>query len=240
MSEENNQDDTGSPEASYYFSEGVAGQGDAPEWFKSDKYKTVADQAKAYVDLESMHGKKMEQYKNFSGAPDAYEVTLPEGLQINAEDPMFSTAQEWAKGLNLNQEGFNSLVNMYAEIETAKEAALDQQYQETIAQIDNFEARAKSINDFLGANGMESLSGLITSKDQLEQFEALLNKAGNPSLDPDSDASGMPTDEEIDKLMFEKDDNGRQIYSYDKDRQERVRKMLERKVGKGTFTQVVG
>ena len=40
----------------WMMSEDVKGEGDAPEWFKSSKYKTVADQAKAYAGLESKLG----------------------------------------------------------------------------------------------------------------------------------------------------------------------------------------
>ena len=35
----------------WMMAEDIKGEGDAPEWFKSNKYKTVADQAKAYAGL---------------------------------------------------------------------------------------------------------------------------------------------------------------------------------------------
>lgn len=49
-------------EPKFLFADGVEGTGETPEWFKSNKYKTVADQAKAYTELESRFGA-------FSGAP---------------------------------------------------------------------------------------------------------------------------------------------------------------------------
>ncbi len=40
--------------------------------------------------------------------------------------------------------------------------------------------------------------------------------------------------------MFEKDEHGRQIYGNNPERTALVRKMIERKVGKGTHQQIVG
>lgn len=53
--------DPNSPDA-WVLAEGVQGTGKRPEWFKGDKYGSVADQAKAYVDLEKRFG-------SFNGAP---------------------------------------------------------------------------------------------------------------------------------------------------------------------------
>ena len=225
--------DTGGEQPSYFLSEGVSGSGDKPEWFKDSKYKTVSDQAKAYKDLEGKFG-------SFSGAPDAYSVNAPEGFEIPSDGPLMESAQAWAKEQNMNQEGFDSLVGMHAEIEAAKDKAFEDYAAEQISQIDNYEARQENMSDYLKANDMESLAGLITNKDQMEQFEKLLDKAGNATLDPNSEASTTPSQEDIDKLMFEKDEHGRQIYNYDRERQARVRKMIEAKVGKGSYRQVIG
>lgn len=230
---ESNTDTPAPSEPSYYLSEGVAGDGDAPEWFKSSKYKTVADQAKAYQGLESKLG-------SFTGAPESYDHNNPEGFELQPDDPMLESARSWAKEQNMSQEGFDSLVSLYAEMEAGKNKALDDAMQEQIAQIENFDSRSANINDFLKANDMESLSGMVTSKDQLEQLEKLLDMAGKAAIDPEGEASAVPSQEEIDKLMFEKDEFGRQIYNYDKERQAKVRKMIAAKVGNGDGRQMVG
>ena len=43
-------------EGEYYLADGVKGTGDIPEWYKADKYKSVAEQAKAYPELLSKFG----------------------------------------------------------------------------------------------------------------------------------------------------------------------------------------
>ena len=44
-------------EGEFFLSEGIKGVGDQPEWYKADKYKSVAEQAKAYTELILSHQK---------------------------------------------------------------------------------------------------------------------------------------------------------------------------------------
>ena len=93
----------------WMMSEDIKGEGEAPEWFKSSKYKTVADQAKAYASLEPKLGA-------FTGSPeDGYKVELPEGIdaEINAEDPMLVNFNEWATQAGLSQEKHTELMTIY-------------------------------------------------------------------------------------------------------------------------------
>jgi hypothetical protein len=94
----------------WLLSEGVNGEGDAPDWFKSSKYDSVAEQAKAYAGLESKLG-------SFTGAPkDGYVVELDEslGYTIPEDDPLLGEFGEWAKDAGLSQDAHNKLLNMYA------------------------------------------------------------------------------------------------------------------------------
>jgi hypothetical protein len=93
----------------WMMSDDVKGEGEAPEWFKSSKYKTVADQAKAYAGLESKLGA-------FTGAPeDGYTVELPEGIEgeIANDDPMLVSFNEWAAEAGLSQEKHTELMALY-------------------------------------------------------------------------------------------------------------------------------
>lgn len=102
--EESLVEDTG-----WYLSEGVAGQGNTPDWFKSGKYKTVEDQAKAYLGLESKLG-------SFTGAPEeGYQVVLPEGMEaeIPDDDPMLVSFNDWATEAGLSQDAHSKLLGVY-------------------------------------------------------------------------------------------------------------------------------
>lgn len=93
----------------WMMSEDIKGEGEAPEWFKANKYKSVADQAKAYAGLESKLGA-------FTGAPeDGYKVELPEGIEgeIADDDPMLVSFNEWAAEAGLSQEKHTELMGLY-------------------------------------------------------------------------------------------------------------------------------
>lgn len=98
-------------ENSWFLSEGVAGEGETPEWFKSGKYQTVEDQAKAYLGLESKLG-------SFTGAPsDGYETVIPEGLgvEIPSDDPLLANFNDWAQKAGLSQDAHSELLGVYIE-----------------------------------------------------------------------------------------------------------------------------
>ena len=96
-------------ENSWFLSEGVAGEGEAPEWFKTGKYATIADQAKAYTGLESKLG-------SFTGAPEnGYETVIPEGLNVEIPegDPLLDSFNEWAQAGGLSQDAHSELLGLY-------------------------------------------------------------------------------------------------------------------------------
>jgi len=92
----------------WYLQEDVLGKGQKPEWFKESKYKTIADQAKAYAEVEKKLG-------GFTGSPEAYEIPqLENGLELTAEDPGLQEFMQVAKEVNMSQDTFNRLTNLYA------------------------------------------------------------------------------------------------------------------------------
>lgn len=72
-----------------------------PEWLL-DKYKTVEDQAKAYVEAEKLIGKK-------SAAPDTYELKVPEGFDGESfpEEDV-----EFFRGIGLNNDQAQAVADM--------------------------------------------------------------------------------------------------------------------------------
>lgn len=88
-----------------WYADGI--KGEKPDWFKADKYKTVADQAKAYVDAEKRLG-------GFKGAPESYEMPEMEGIEFAPDDALVQTYTEWAKSKNMDQESFNEGLELLA------------------------------------------------------------------------------------------------------------------------------
>jgi hypothetical protein len=96
----------------WFYDENLKGSGDKPEWLK-DKYKTAADQAKAYNDLEKKLGA-------FKGAPDEYDLTI-EGTDVkfSKDDPMLQEFLVNAKENGVSQEYITHLLGTYAQALTA-------------------------------------------------------------------------------------------------------------------------
>jgi len=93
----------------WFFAEGVKGEGDKPEWMK-DKYKTMAEQAKAYGELEKKFGE-------MRGAPkDGYNLDGIEGF--DKDDPILSQFSETFKELNLSQEGFERVFQEFNSVQS--------------------------------------------------------------------------------------------------------------------------
>lgn len=142
----------------FLYDDGVEVDGDAPEWFKSSKYKSVADQAKAYGELEKRLG-------SFTGAPKEgkYEI---EGFTFE-DNPLMQTVAEWGLENQLSPEGLSTLVSKVNEL-AQKQIAEDQ------------ENAVKS----LGENAQKRLSDLAQwgknnlSTEEFAQFQGLAQNAG--------------------------------------------------------------
>lgn len=110
----------------WFWTDGVKGADKRPDWLKADKYKTVADQAKAYIDLEKKHGELAAKFKDFAGAPEKYDLTVPEDLKDKLEwlpdDPLLAQFQTLAKESGMSQPIFEKLLHTFAQYEYANMA----------------------------------------------------------------------------------------------------------------------
>ena len=192
--------------------QGEVTQEEQPEWFKSDKYKTIDDQAKAYTDLEKKFG-------SFTGAPESYEATISDalteaGVSINADDPLMAKAVEYAKASNMSQEGFNGMVQLYAENMVSEHLALEEYKATQLESLGNGGAqRIDGINKWVDANmdaeSAEGLRGIITTAEGVQAIEQLIAKTKNaPVAAADTTPVLSVTQTELDAMYFAKDDNG--------------------------------
>ena len=159
--------------AEWFMAEDLPGSGDRPEWFK-EKYKSVADQAKAYSELEKRFG-------GFTGAPEGdYELTLPEEVQgeFDMEDPRLSWFMETAKASNMSQETFTQLLHGWIEHEVGGVAANTEQ--EIAALGPNAQSRLKNLGDWGRANldqaQFDAMRQLATTAAGVQVLEAIVAK----------------------------------------------------------------
>lgn len=108
---------TETSEAKWHYADGVAGEGDRPDWLK-ENFKSAQAQAEAYVALESRFGA-------FTGAPKDgdYKTNVPEEFgawEIQDGDPALAALSELCKENEVSQEFYDKLVGTYAGVRVAE------------------------------------------------------------------------------------------------------------------------
>lgn len=180
----------------WYYAENVKGEGEKPEWLK-DKYKTAADQAKAYSELEKRLGA-------FTGAPDKYDLTLPDypEVQFRDEDPMLKDFLESAKKNGVSQEYVSEILGTYAKALTAN-------IPDAEAEIQKLGANGKEQVQLLAQWGSANLSpdeygifkGLITTASAVRLFEKLKMLSTQSEVAPPAGQPPRETEQEVLKLV---------------------------------------
>ena len=206
-------------ENEYFLAEGIKGTGEAPEWYKADKYQSVAEQAKAYNELEKKFG-------GFKGAPkDGY--VAPEGVE--QDDALLAELTEFAKDTNMSQEAYSRAW----ELLTAQEQAVEEVSAEMEMQKlgENATQRLKTVEGFLknnlDADTYSQVQELVTTADSVKLIEAIV-KATVPAklpIEGGEHPAGL-TWADVEAEMFKKDENGNLLRSVDINHERKVQKMM--------------
>lgn len=233
-SEESTTETTAEETPSWFLKEGLAGEGDKPDWFKDSKYKSVEDQAKAYAGLESKLG-------GFTGAPEGdYELSFPEGIEGEwiEGDPLMDGFQTWARDNDLSQDKFTDLLHLYVNNESQMMGS--DRETELAAIGENAESRLQNISDYARANlSEEEYQGILaatTTAAGVKAVEALIAQTRGlkvPTGQEDATTGGM-TREEIRAQMSDP------RYQTDPSFRKKVEGDYERLLGKGPLNKIVG
>ena len=224
---------------------------DRPEWLLN-KYavegksieEATSEQAKAYNELSGKFGA-------FTGAPESYEVSLSDelkeaGIEIGADDPMVEAAMAFAKESNMDQAGFEGMVNLYAMQQLAENNAnADYKAEQMKALGTNAESRINNItqwaNKNLDAETVQGLEGMATSAESVKAIERLISLSRNGAVNVDNAAPATSvTAEDVSKMQFEKDSNGNRRINTDPEFAARFKKLQQQVYGTEEFKQMVG
>lgn len=220
-------------EGEYFLSDGIKGSGDTPDWYKGDKYKSVAEQAKAYTELEKKFG-------GFTGAPkDGYSG--PEGIE--GDDALLQELTEFATKTNMSQEAFGDAW----ELLSAQGQAVEQvtQEQEIASLGDNAQERIKNVEGYLknnlDADVYEEVRNLVTDARSIQLVEHLVRATAPARLpiDGGDHPTGM-TWGDIEAEMFKKNDNGQLLRSIDSNHEAKIQKMMQEFGGNKAHTRTFG
>ena len=220
-------------EGEYFLSDGIKGVGDTPEWYKADKYKSVAEQAKAYTELEKKFG-------GFTGAPkDGYAVV--EGVE--QDDSLWQELVSFGERTNMSQ----SALNDAWEILTAQEQAVEEVSMEMELQKlgDNAVERVKVVEQFmknnLDADTYERVRYGVNSAEAIELVEALIKSTAPAKLPIDGHVEpGGLTWEDIEAEMFKKHESGQLLRSVDQNHERKIQRMMREFGGDRPYVRTVG
>ncbi len=236
--------DKGTQEPGWNYAEGIAGRGDAPEWFKADKYQTVEDQAKAYPELESKLG-------SFTGAPEEYTVNIDEnyieaGVEIAADDPMIVAGMNYAKETHMSQEGFDGMVDLYIQTRMAEQGAIDEKREleikslgpegpDRLDRIDVFASKTMTPEHY------EAFKKTVTDKASVELWETVFAGSQEGALNADNaNPSDATSAEEVRAMQFEKDEYGNRRLQTDPEFRARYEKLNKQVHGSNPHRVVIG
>jgi len=220
-------------EGEFFLSEGIKGVGDQPEWYKADKYKSVAEQAKAYTELEKKFG-------GFTGAPkDGYQPY--EGVE--SDDALWGELVEFGTKQNMSQAAMNEAW----ELLTAQEQAIEEVSIETeMAKLgDNAVERIKVVEQYMKNNldgdTYEELRYAVNSAESVQLIEALIKSTAPAKLPIDGYIQpGGITWQDIEAEMFKKDDSGQMLRSVDPNHEAKIQRMMKEFGGDKPYERIVG
>ena len=220
-------------EGEYFLADGIKGTGDAPEWFKRDKYQSVTEQAKAYTELEKRFG-------GFKGAPkDGYAP--PEGVE--ADDALLTELKTFAEATNMSQDAFGQAWELLVSQSSAAESVSIEQEMAKLG--DNGTQRIKTVEQFMKNNldpdTYEKVRYGVNSAESVELVEALIKATAPAKLPIDGHVQpGGITWENIEVEMFKKDDNGNLLRSVDRNHEAKIQRLMAEFGGDKKHTQTFG
>ncbi len=220
-------------DAKWYLAQDVAGQGNAPEWFKTDKYKSVDKQAEAYVELEKRFGA-------FTGSPEdgVYAINVPDGvpMEFDPSHSLFQELNKWAGDSQLSQKAYDDVIGMFARYESSVAPDMADMKK---GLGDNADARLNSVAQWAKSNlapemykAFRNAQTQSNAADTFKVFEAIIGKTRQVAMPkPGDDVPGTVLTglEEINamqtELIKEGDDKGKRRYIVDSDFREKVEKL---------------
>lgn len=202
----------------WFLMDGVKGTGEPPEYFKASKYKSLSEQAKAYVEAEKMLG-------SFTGKPkDGYQ--LPEGLE--GDDELVKTVMDWGEKNNLNQDGFNDLMNIALANAQATEEVKAENELKRLGE--NASQRIKQVEVFLKEklrDSYDEVRDLVTSADDVILVEKIMGAIAPPKpvIEGGEHPQGI-TKEQVFAMLNEKDEYGNLKMSTDPAHKQKYERLL--------------
>lgn len=224
----------------------AAKPGDKPaaETLLAGKYKTPADLEKAYKSLETKLGETSSKLKGFKGAPEKYELTVPEDLagqlEWSADDPLLAGFQEKAKAWGMSQEAFTEAIHMLAQYEFTNASGDLKAEKERLGE--NADQRLTDFSNWLASNLEDERGDVVRAalkpnarlSDVFTAMETLMGLTRQPSAKVGDDVAPSLTLADVDRMQADP------RFATDPTYRAEVRAKRAQVVGNGQHIQVMG
>lgn len=203
--------------------------------FYNGKYNSISDFEKSHDKLQKSYSQKTAEYKErmgaFTGAPEAYEVG--EGIEVSEDNPLFGKLQELGKEINLDNEGYNKLIQMYNDTMAEQEAQYEETMKQELAKLGgNAQERIQNINDWSKANLSEDEQAVInriaTDAESVQFIESMIARTKPQGMAQSHQVKANPTysKDEIRQMQMAKDENGNRKMSTDHEYYKKVMALM--------------
>lgn len=220
-----------------------------PEWLL-DKYmsddkpidEAIKDQAKSYKEIQSKFGA-------FTGSPEEFEIAVSDelkeaGFELDSESEMLNDAKEFAKSLNMNQEGFNKMIELWATNELAEVRAAEEAKKAAFESLDNGQTRVNNIsawaNKSLPPELVGELDSVLQTPEQVKLVERMISMTRNAPVNPSEAAPSSISADEVNRMQFEKDEHGNRKINTDPEFRKRYLKARDEVYGTEEHRQQYG
>ena len=209
----------------WWYDKDVAGVGEKPEWYNSDKYETLSAQAQAY---QGAAGK----LRGFSGAPETYDLTLSkeftdQNLKVDADDSLVKTITGWAKDQNMTQAALSELINTYVSHQQSAAALTETADAEfNAAEIEKLGDGGAELLDTLKTWGKNTLppellptfKAMAATAEAVRVFDFLKQKTRYATV-PTNNSAGrdLPSHAELQTMMADTRYGSDQVYTKEVD-----------------------
>jgi len=184
----------GAQAPTWQYAEGVSGEGEVPEWFIANKYRTVEEQAKAANELRKKLGSKAED------APEAYEIDY-DSFGIKKDDPVLAEFNTFFKDMNVAQADYEKIIKKFVDIQTSHGESLEKQKteafnafgpdtKETVGRLNTW------IDNSFTAEEQDIVKSFMTSAEEVRVLEKMrqgLPKSAPPTVHQTATASSYET-----------------------------------------------
>lgn len=207
--------------------------------FVLDKYRAdgrsdedaVYEQAKAYNELQSRFG-------SFKGAPEEYSINISEaltenGFELDNEHPVYEEIVNFAKDVNMDQGGFDKMVELFGMVELSEQQAWDEVANEEMALLgENAASRLENLSKWGNANlppdMIESFESLATSADAVALMEKMVAMTRSAPMEPNAAPAPAVDDAALREMQFKTDEHGNRLMAVDPQYRKQVEEAMAR------------